>query len=102
VPAARVRLNAIAASTSQAEFAANDLWQMSQGTTFQVGVDLFDDRVLAVALFGVQHRHRIVGEHGVVSPGGEQGILTGRDAGGIEAFDAAHDQPGADVLVLAS
>ena len=48
-PTARVRLNAIAASTSHAELAVNDAGrQVRQRSVLQVGDDLFDDRVPAV------------------------------------------------------
>ncbi len=50
VAAARVRLNAITASTSQAALAVNARGQVRQGGVLQVGVDLLDDRVPAVGL----------------------------------------------------
>ena len=56
-PAARVRLNAIAASTSQAELAAKlPGGQVRQWPVLQVGDDLFDDRVAAVVGLGGEHR----------------------------------------------
>jgi hypothetical protein len=61
---------------------------------FEVGDDLFDDRVRAVRCFGGGHRQRAVGEHGVVAVGGEQFALVGR----VEVFDPAHDQPGGDLF----
>ena len=57
LPAARVRLNAIAASTSQAAFAVKfPGGQVRERTVLQVGVDLFDDGVAAVLCFSLQHR----------------------------------------------
>ena len=44
-PAARVRLNAITASTSQALLARNLPEAVGKGAVLQVGVALFDDRV---------------------------------------------------------
>ena len=55
-PAARVRLNATAARTSHAEFAANfPDGRCARGAVFEVGDDLFDDRVAAVGGFGLEH-----------------------------------------------
>jgi Integrase core domain len=73
-PAARVRLNAIAASTSQAELAANrpEGRQVGERAVLQVGDDLFDDGVAAVVGFGFEHRQWRVGEDRVVAPGWEQ------------------------------
>jgi hypothetical protein len=70
VPAALVRLNAIAVSTSQAELAANTPeGKVRQWPILQVGDDLLDDGLAAVVGFDVQHRKRRVSEPGVVSPG---------------------------------
>ena len=52
-PAARSRLNAIAASTSQAELAANDPEGRWASSVLQVGDDLLDDRVAAVVGLGL-------------------------------------------------
>ncbi len=73
VPAARARLNAIVARTSQAAFAVNRpdvIWQVRQGPGFEVGVDLLDDRVAAVRRLGLQHDQRRVGEHRMVTVAG--------------------------------
>jgi hypothetical protein len=58
--------------------------------------------VLAVIGLGLQHCHGRVGEHGMVSPGREQLGLSSGHCLGVEAFDAAHDQPGLDVLAFAA
>ncbi len=64
-PAARVRLNAMAASTSQAPFAAKaPEGEVGQRARSQVGVNLLDDGVRPVVGLGLQHRDRGVGEHG--------------------------------------
>ena len=81
-PAARVRLNAIAAQTSQAPFAVNDPdGRWASGPCLQVGDDLLDDGVPAVAVLGLDHRQRCVGEHRVVAVAGEQLALAGRGVG---------------------
>jgi hypothetical protein len=45
--------------------------EVGQRGVFQVGDDLFDDRVIAVVGLGCEHRLGAVGEHGVVAVGGE-------------------------------
>ena len=72
---ARVRLNAIAASTSRAKLAAKLPEGRCLRGRFQVSDDLFDDGVPAVVGLGVQHRTGSIGEHGVVPPGREQFTL---------------------------
>jgi hypothetical protein len=73
VPAARVRLNAIAALTSQALLAPNfPDGRCARGSVLQVGDDLLDDRVPAVGFLRGQHRQRDVGEDRVVAVDGEQ------------------------------
>ena len=71
---------------------------MGQGPGPQVGVDPFDDGVPAVLGLGLQHGDRGVGEHGVVAVGVEQHPLPTGLGARLQAFDAAHDQPGGDVL----
>ena len=51
-PAARVRWNAMTASTSPAALAVNLAMAVSERGVLQVGVDLFDDRVPAVGRMG--------------------------------------------------
>jgi len=84
---------------------------MSQCTGPEVGVDLFDDGVVAVGGLGLQHLQRGVSEDRVVTVGGEQftlhallGLLglLGGDGCGVEPFDPAHDQPPVDVLTAAA
>ncbi len=101
-PAARVRLNAIAASTSQAELAMKlPGGQMRERPVLQVGDDLLDDRVAAVVGLGGEHRQGRVGEHGVVAPGGEQlALRVHGDVVRVGVTDPAHDQPSGDVLCL--
>jgi len=48
---------------------------------------------------GLEHGQPGVGEHGVVAVSGEQLALGRREAGGVEAFHPADDQPPRDVLV---
>ncbi len=57
-PAARVRLNAIAASTSQASWTGMTLRKVGERTVLEVGVDLLDDRVGAVGLLGLDEDQR--------------------------------------------
>ncbi len=87
--------------------------QVRHRAALEVGDDLFDDRMRSVGLFGLDQRQRAVAEHGVVPVGREQLLLLGDGAvagarlglgvaGGVEALDAAHDQPAGDVLCLAS
>ena len=104
VPAARVRLNAIVARTSQALFAGNDPdAKMSQRPGPQVGVDLLDDGLAAVVGLGLDERERAVGEYAVVEVEAEQLALLGRTraglagpagagraAAGVEAFDGVN------------
>ena len=103
VPAARVRLNEIAARTSHAPFAfiCPD-GKCASGPFFSSAMTFSRVRVVAVGGLGGEHRLARVGEHGVVAPGGEQGTLPGRNRGRVQAFDAAHDQPGTDVLAVAA
>jgi hypothetical protein len=71
-PAARVRLCAIAAQTSQAAFALKcPPGQVGQRGVFEVGDDLFNDGVVAVGGLGVEHRLRVVGEYRVIAVDGE-------------------------------
>jgi hypothetical protein len=58
-PAARVRLNAIAASTSQAGVGGElPRGQVRERAVLEVGDDLLDDRVAAVVGLGGQHLQR--------------------------------------------
>jgi hypothetical protein len=99
VPAARVRLNAIAAMTSQAALAAKWLdGKCARAPPLKSAMTSFDDCVGAVGLLGFQHGQWGVGEHPVVAVGRKQLALALRDRLGVEAFDPAHDQPGADVV----
>ena len=81
VPAARVRLNAMTASTSQAALAVNTPdGQVRQRGVLQVGVDLLDDGVMAVGLVGgdgVEDLGVGGGEERVEAPHVEQGVLAG-------------------------
>ena len=72
--------------------------QVGQGSSPQVGVDLFDDGVPAVLGLGLQHGDRGVGEHGVVAVGVEQHPLPTGLGARLQAFHAVHDQPGGDLL----
>ena len=74
---------------------------MCQGAGLQVGDDLLDDSVAAVGLLGLEHGQWGVGEHSVVAVGRKQLALALRDRLGVETFDPAHDQPGADVVGFA-
>jgi len=58
----------------------------------------FDDGVPAVLGLGLQHGDRGVGEHGVVAVGVEQHPLPTGLGVRLQACDAAHDQPGGDML----
>ena len=73
---------------------------MGQGPGLEVGEDLLDDGVAAVLGLGLHQLDRGVGEHRVVSGGGEQlalltelpgqrGCRRGRAAGGVELADPA-------------
>jgi hypothetical protein len=53
--------------------------------------------VIAVLSLGLEHRERAVGEHRVISPGGQQFLLPG---GLVETSDAADDEPGGDRRAL--
>ncbi|NMM18091.1 MAG: hypothetical protein HHJ14_13515 [Cellulomonas sp.] len=79
----------------------SDTSLVGEGAVLQLGDDLLDDGVVAVRGLRVEHRLLRVGEHRVVTPGGEQGALPGPDHGGVQSFDAAHDQAGTDVFVEA-
>jgi hypothetical protein len=71
---------------------------MGQWSVLEVGDDLFNDRVASVIGFGLEHRQRRVGEHGVVPPDREQfALLVGDDVGGVGIADPPDDQPGADL-----
>src|SRR5450756_3205346 len=80
VPAARVRLNEIAASTSHAAFALNSPeGRCARGPFFSSAMTFSRVGVVAVGGFRGEHRLARVGEDGVVAPDGEQGALPGRD-----------------------
>lgn len=106
-PVARVRLNAIAASTSQAELAWNNAeGKWASGPCFR---SPWTCSMIAWArwVFSAWTKdQRTVGEHGVVTVETEQLLLTGiagaRFRLRVEAFDAAHDQAAFDVVGLAS
>src|SRR6478736_4610626 len=70
---------------------------MGQGGVFEVGVDLFDDRVAAVDLVGDNSVGVGGGEEGVEAPGVEQGRL-GVVRCGVEVGDAAHHQAALDLF----
>ena len=78
---------------------------MGQRPVFQLGVDLLDDRVTAMGFLSVDQGQRAA-EHRVVLVEREQLLLLSsalcrlghRVGRGVEAFDAAHDQPRLDVL----
>lgn len=70
---------------------------MGQGGVFEIGDDLFHDRVPAVLGLGSDQFVGGVGETGVIAPRGEQlTLLT------VEVFvpDAAHDQPCGDGMFV--
>ena len=69
---------------------------MSEWAAFEVGVHLLHDRMPAVGLLRLEHRQRAVREQRVVAVDREQLALVG----GVELWDAAHDQPGGDLLGL--
>ena len=103
VPAARVRLNEIAARTSHAAFALiRPDGRCAIGPFFSSAMTFSRVGVVAVGGLRGEHRLALVGEDGVVAPGGEQGALPVRDRGGVQALDAAHDQPGTDVFTVAA
>jgi hypothetical protein len=103
VPAARVRLNEIAASTSHAAFAfVCPEGRCASGPSFNSAMTFSGVGVVAVGGLRREHRLSRVGEDCVVAPGGEQGALPGRDCLGVQALDAAHDQPGPDVFTVAA
>ncbi len=65
---------------------------------FQVGVDLFDDRVTTVRFVRGDSVHAVdrgSGEEGVEPPAVEQAVLVGAM---VEVGDAADDQPTGDVV----
>jgi hypothetical protein len=78
VPAARVRLNAIAAQTSQALLAQNlPDGRCASGPFFRSAMTC-STMACAVRRVGVQHRQRVVGEHRVVAVDGERLAVLGR------------------------
>src|SRR5674476_1185386 len=82
VPAARVRLNAMAASTSHAALAfICPEGRCASGPAFSSAMTF--SRVGVVAVGGLRREHRLarVGEDRVVAPGGEQGALPGHGPG---------------------
>lgn len=70
---------------------------MRQGGVFEVGVDLFDDRVTAVGLVGGDSGQGAGGEERVEAPGVKQRGLPVA-AAVVEVGDAAHHQPARDLL----
>ena len=101
-PVRPIRLNAIAAKTSQAPLAENVQGEVCEGAALEVGDDLLDDGVAAVGRLGLEHDQWGVGEDAVVAVGREQLSLAVGDGRGVEAFDPADDQPGADVVGFAA
>ena len=96
-PAARVRLNAIAAQTSQAPLALNRPdGRCASGPFFRSAMTCSMIACPRCAASACEHRQRAVGEHRVVAVDGEQLALVGR----VEVGDPAHDQPGGDALGL--
>ncbi len=80
VPAARVRLNTIAAMTNHSALHANWPEHVGQCGVPQVGVDLFDDGVAVVGLVRVHRVHELAvggGEEMCGNAGCRTG-LTGR------------------------
>jgi hypothetical protein len=63
---------------------------VGEGAGGSVGEDLLD--LVAVVLPGLDHLERAVGEHRVVTPGGEQLLLPGSRVA-AQVADAADDQP---------
>ena len=78
--------------------AQDNVRQVGQGSVDQLGVELFDDGVVAVVGLGLQGGERAVGEHGVVAPGRAELGLPGRDLRGQPA-DPTHDQLRGDRLL---
>ncbi len=72
---------------------------MGQRPVLQLGDDLLDDGVVAVRLVRGHGAQSAVGDEPVVTPAGEQLVLPGR-GGGVEAGDAAHDEPAVHVPLL--
>jgi hypothetical protein len=81
VAAARVRLNAMTAQTSQAAFAVKTPGQVREGGVLQVGVDVLDDGVAAVGLVGGDGVQVGGGEECVEPPRLEQRRLSVASAG---------------------
>ena len=85
-PTARVRVCAIAASCSHAEFAENDPdGRCANGPSTRSANASSIDRVPAVLGFGLQHRERGVGEERVVAVVRQQLTLTARRPSGSAA-----------------
>ena len=100
-PTERVRLNAIAASTSHALFAENDpdggcAKGPERRSTWTCSITACPRWACSASSIGSGESR----EYGVVTVGGEQHALPGRDTGRVPVFDPAHDQPGMDVLAL--
>ena len=82
-PAARVRLNAIAASTSQAPLAVNcPEGRCASGPFFRSAMTCSMIAWRRWSASACDHRQGRVGEHGVVAPGREQLALLVRHDGG--------------------
>ena len=68
--------------------------QLSEQATVQVGVHLLHNRKDTMGLVRLEYRQRTVRGQHMVAIDGEQLALVG----GLEVWDAPHDQPGGDLL----
>ena len=102
--AARAMLNAVVASETEAALAAyRPEGQVGQGPVLELGDDLFDDRVPAVDLVGLDGGQVAAGDERVGAPGREQLALHGAVGGQrLEPADPAHHEAAGHVLVLAA
>jgi hypothetical protein len=67
---------------------------VGQGSVDQIGEDLLDHRVRPVSQIRLHRGEGGVGEKGVVAEAGQQLVLPG----GILPADAAHHQPGGELM----
>ena len=74
-------------------------WEMCQRRRFHVGVQVFDDRMVAVGFVGIDGAQGTGGEERVEAEQVKEGAFTGGD-GLIEFRDATHDEPPENLLAL--